>query len=93
MRTLIPKTQVIHMNSYHVALIGCMQMSSYWGSGTAVGKIISLPARQPSPGLGLYLSLDGPRLGWAWASVGCLAGTDWTWFNWLGLAGPGLGWT
>ena len=25
------------------SLIGCMQMSSYWGSGTAVGKIISPP--------------------------------------------------
>ena len=35
-----------HSYSYHVALIGCMQMSSYWGSTTAVGKKISaLPAR------------------------------------------------
>ena len=33
-----------HSYSYHVALIGCMQMSSYWGSGTAVGKRISRPA-------------------------------------------------
>ena len=32
-----------HSYSYHVALIGCMQMSSYWGSGTVVGKRISLP--------------------------------------------------
>ena len=35
-----------HSYSYHVALIGCMQMSSYWGSGTAVGKRISQPARR-----------------------------------------------
>ena len=27
------------------SLIGCMQMSSYWGSGTAVGKIISHPVQ------------------------------------------------
>ena len=36
-----------HSYSYHVALIGCMQMSSYWGSGTAVGKRISRPVRGP----------------------------------------------
>ena len=46
MRTLIPKTQVMNIHIIGSggggsSLIGCMQMSSYWGSGTAVGKIIS----------------------------------------------------
>ena len=54
MRTLIPKTQVMNMHiigsgeeekkkkkKKKSSLIGCMQMSSYWGSGTAVGKTIS----------------------------------------------------
>ena len=47
MRTLIPKTQVMNIHIIgsggggESSLIGCMQMSSYWGSGTAVGKIIS----------------------------------------------------
>ena len=60
MRTLIPKTQVMNIHiigsgggkkekkeggKKKSSLIGCMQMSSYWGSGTAVGKIISPPAR------------------------------------------------
>ena len=51
MRTLIPKTQVMNIHiigwggETKSSLIGCMQMSSYWGSGTAVGKIISLPAQ------------------------------------------------
>ena len=45
MRTLIPKTQVMNIHiigsggkKKKSSLIGCMQMSSYWGSGTAVGK-------------------------------------------------------
>ena len=54
MRTLIPKTQVMNIHiigsgkTTKSSLIGCMQMSSYWGSETAVGKIISLPGNGPT---------------------------------------------
>ena len=51
-----------HSYSYHVALIGCMQMSSYWGSGTAVGKRFS-PAATSGGALKHCIALfQGPTL-------------------------------
>ena len=39
-----------------------MQMSSYWGSGTAVGKIISRPGREATSNLS-FLSLNRSAIG------------------------------
>ena len=52
MRTLIPKTQVMNIHilgsgGKKSSLIGCMQMSLYWGSGTPVGKKNRGPAVRP----------------------------------------------
>ena len=65
-----------------------MQMSSYWGSETAVRKIISLAGTDWTRAgvyrgwAGLDVGLAGPGLGWTVDLILAGPGQDWTWLCW-----------